>query len=298
MRELNSSWIRSFRILCEERSFTRAAQRLNMTQPGMSQHIAKLEEQLGTRLVERDAPGFLLTEAGEKTLALAQSRWRQERAFLASLDDGDEDRGRLSLTCSGSFAMLLYPRLMDWMADAPDLSIHLDAAPEEKAIEGVLSGTFDFGVVSDAQRHPRLSFEKLGGEHLDLVLPGEWADRTPDFADLQRLGYIQHPDGPRYADLVLGANFGREYRGSESLRITSWVNQIGQIPAPVARGLGYTILPRSGILAFPDRDSLSTARLGRPTKLELSLVTLKGKARSKRASKLARILREEAGRLT
>ena len=72
MRELNSLWLKSFTVLCEERHFTRAAERLNMTQPGMSQHIAKLEEQLGVPLVERDAPGFALTDAGEKTLAMAR----------------------------------------------------------------------------------------------------------------------------------------------------------------------------------------------------------------------------------
>ena len=297
MSALNSGWIESFRILCEERSFTRAAERLHMTQPGMSQHIAKLEERLGTKLVEREAPGFLLTEAGEKTLALAQSRWREERAFLASLDDEDADKGRLSLTCSGSFATFLYPRLIEWMAEAPGLSITLDAAPEESILQGVLAGAFDFGIVSSEQRHPRLEMKRLGAEPLDLVLPGEWQGRTPRFCDLQELGYIHHPDGPRYADLVLGANFAPDYRGWETLRIRSSVNQIGQIPAPVASGLGYTILPRSGILAFPDRDKLVIAPLAQPTLLELRLIWLKGKTRSKRAEKLARIVREEAGRL-
>lgn len=297
MAGLNSSWMESFRILCEERSFTRAAERLHMTQPGMSQHIAKLEERLGTKLVEREAPGFLLTEAGEKTRALAQSRWREERAFLDSLDDEDADKGKLSLTCSGSFATFLYPRLMEWMAEAPGLSLTLHAAPEESIVQGVLSGAFDFGIVSGDQRHPRLAVERLGGESLDLVLPGEWQGRTLSFSDLQDLGYIQHPDGPRYADLVLGANFAPEYRGAEKLRIRSSVNQIGQIPAPVAGGLGYTILPRSGILAFPDRDKLSSPPLAQPTLLELRLIWLKGKTRSKRAEKLARIVREEAGRL-
>ena len=228
---------------------------------------------------------------------MARSRWREERAFLASFDDEDTDKGRLSLTCSGSFATFLYPRLIEWMAEAPGLSIALDAAPEESIVQGVLSGAVDFGIVSGDQRHPRLEMESLGWEHLDLVLPGEWQGRTPSLSELQELGYIHHPDGPSYADLVLGANFAPDYRGWEILGIRSSVNQIGQIPAPVAGGLGYTILPRSGILAFPDRDKLSTAPLGQPTLLELRLIWLKGKTRSKRAEKLARIVREEAGRL-
>ncbi len=90
-----------------------------MSQPGMSQHIAKLEQQLGMPLIERDAPGFVLTDTGEKTLAMARARWREERNFLESLDNEDEDCGKVSVASSGSFAMLLYPALMEWMAEAP-----------------------------------------------------------------------------------------------------------------------------------------------------------------------------------
>lgn len=195
MNELNSRWLRSFTVLCEEKHFTRAAERLNMTQPGMSQHIAKLEQQIGRLLIERDAPSFLLTEAGEKTLAMAIARWRSEKDFLESLGDGNPDAGKISFACSGSFAMLLYPALMDWMALAPDLSVHLTAAPEDRVVEGVLSGTFDLGVIADNPRHPHLEVEGLGTEHLDLILPCDWAGRLPTFEELQSLGYIQHPDG-------------------------------------------------------------------------------------------------------
>jgi DNA-binding transcriptional LysR family regulator len=152
MNDLNSLWLKSFTVLCEERHFTRAAARLNMTQPGMSQHIAKLEQKLGVALIERDAPGFALTDAGEKTLAMARARWREERDFLESLDDEDEDRGKISAASSSSFAMLLYPALIQWMADAPGISASLTAAPEDSIVAGVLSGSYDVGVIANAPR--------------------------------------------------------------------------------------------------------------------------------------------------
>ncbi len=232
MSDLNSLWLKSFTVLCEDRHFTRAAARLNMTQPGMSQHIAKLEQKLGVPLIERDAPGFALTDAGEKTLAMARARWREERDFLESLDDEDEDRGKISVASSGSFAMLLYPALMQWMADAPGISASLTAAPEDSIVAGVLSGSYDVGVIANAPRHPRLTAEYLGAEPLDLILPREWDGRLPRFEDLQSLGFVQHPDGTTYADAVLGSNFAKEYRGAERLHVRSTVNQIGQSPSP------------------------------------------------------------------
>ena len=297
MRELNSLWLKSFTVLCEERHFTRAAERLNMTQPGMSQHIAKLEQQLGVPLVERDAPGFALTDAGEKTLAMARKRWREERDFLDSLDGDDEDRGTISVASSGSFAMLLYPALMDWMAQAPGISARLTAAPEDSIVAGVLSGSYDVGVIAGARRHPRLAAEYLGAEPLDLILPREWAGRLPGFDQLQSLGFIRHPDAAAYADAVLGANFAKDYRGTDRLQVRSFVNQIGQIPQPVARGLGYAILPRSGVLAYPAREKLATAQFAQPSFLELHRVELKRRRRSARIEKLAGLIRKEAGRL-
>ena len=298
MHEVNSRWLRSFTVLCEEGHFTRAAERLNMTQPGMSQHIAKLEQQLGKSLIDRDTPGFVLTDAGEKTLAMARARWREEREFLDSLEVEGENRGVISVACSGSFAMLLYPSLIAWMAEAPEILARLTAAPEESIVSGVLAGTYDVGIVGDVPRHARLASEHLGAEALDLILPLEWEGRSLEFEDLQALGFVQHPDGALYADAVLGANFASEYRGTESLRVRSFVNQIGQIPAPVAKGLAYSILPRSGVLAFPQREKLSIASLPQSSVLQLHLIKLKRKTRSPRVEKLARLIREEVGKLT
>ena len=248
-------------------------------------------------LVERDAPGFTLTDAGEKTLAMARMRWREERDFLDSLDGDDEDRGTISVASSGSFAMLLYPALMDWMAQAPGISARLTAAPEDSIVAGVLSGSYDVGVIAGAPRHPRLAAEYLGAEPLDLILPREWAGRLPGFDQLQSLGFIRHPDAAAYADAVLGANFAKDYRGTDRLQVRSFVNQIGQIPEPVARGLGYAILPRSGVLAYPAREKLATAQFAQPSFLELHLVELKRRRRSARIEKLAGLIRKETGRL-
>lgn len=61
---LNATWIETFTVLAEEGHFTRAAQRLNMTQPGVSQHLRKLERQVGHPLIAQDGKSFTLTEAG------------------------------------------------------------------------------------------------------------------------------------------------------------------------------------------------------------------------------------------
>ena len=63
---INPHWLRSFCALVEIAHFTRTAEQLNMTQSGVSQHIRKLEEQLGKPLLIRHGKQFTLTDAGER----------------------------------------------------------------------------------------------------------------------------------------------------------------------------------------------------------------------------------------
>jgi DNA-binding transcriptional LysR family regulator len=83
---MNLTGLRYFLALAEAASFTKAAARLNVTQPTLSTAIARLEEQLGTRLFERDRKRVALTAAGQRLIPHAQAmlaEWRQAQANLS-----------------------------------------------------------------------------------------------------------------------------------------------------------------------------------------------------------------------
>ncbi|WP_165814651.1 LysR substrate-binding domain-containing protein [Labrenzia sp. 011] len=138
----------------------------------------------------------------------------------------------------------------------------------------VAGGTFDLGIVNHAPAHSRLEDVLAGRQRLCLVLPSD-ADLSPDFSGLQDRGFIAHPDGFAFADELLGLNLPDAYRAAELLRLRSYVNQIGQIAEPVACGLGYTILPWSGIAACAQRDRLAVAQLARQVQHDLWIVQRK-----------------------
>lgn len=257
---LNATWLETFTTLCEVGHFTRAADRLGMSQPGVSQHLRKLESQIGKPLIVQDGKTFTLTPAGEATFAMGQARRIQERGLRDVIATNDPDTGHISLACSGSFAMALYPALLDRLTQAPAQSITLEAAPQTTVQAGVLDGTFDLGIMDHAQDHPRLHGTELGSEEICLVLPALYEGNV-DLDTLDALGFVGHPDGFAYADDLLALNFPDSFRGADRLRLRTRVNQISQITAPVARGLGYTILPRSGVLASPHRAGLRIVAL-------------------------------------
>lgn len=287
---LNAVWLDTFVTLCEEGHFTRAAERLNMTQPGVSQHLRKLESQVGQSLISKDGKCFLPTPAGEALLTTGRRRRAEEVALRAALLEDAADVGEVSIACSGSLALLLYPQVIEMLRFAPKLQIHLEAAPQMRVVEGVLNGEFDLGIADHPNGHPRLEATQIGYDPLCLILPATAAP-DPDFDALQALGFIAHPDGFAYADALLGANFPNDYLGHHQLRQRSYVNQIGQIPEPVALGIGYTILPRSGVDSYSKRDRLQVADLPKPIEHELWLIQRKSRVLSARAKLLSQLVR-------
>ncbi len=294
---LNAQWLETFTVLCETGHFTKAADRLAMTQPGVSQHLRKLEDQVGQALISRQGKSFIPTPAGEAVWALGRARRDEERQLRKVILSDDADVGEVAIACSGSFAMLLYQQLLPLMQAAPHLDIRLEAMPQESVVQNVLEGRFDLGVTDHAPSHPRLDATRLGREELCLVLPADASPLPISFEALEERGFIAHPDGYAYADELFSLNFPDFFRGADRLRQRGFVNQIGQIPAPVAQGIGYTLLPRSGVIAYPDRQRLRVAKLARSRHYDLWTIFRRGRILPKRALRISDLIQKLAARL-
>lgn len=287
---LNSQWLESFVVLCETGHFTKAAHLLNMTQPGVSQHLRKLESQVGQPLISQQGKSFSPTPAGEAVLAFGRARRAEEKALRETVLQDDPAVGEVTIACSGSFAMLLYPHIFSEMQASPDLTIRLEATPQDQVLAGVLEGRFDLGIADHDPRHPRLAAQHLGQEELCLVLPDDLAQSAISFQALERLGFVAHPDGFSYADELFSLNFPEEFQGSDHLRVRSFVNQISQIPSPVAHGIGYTLLPRSGVSSYPDKHKLHVAPLPHRLRHNLWLTFRKGRTLPARVTRIAQLI--------
>lgn len=294
---LNAQWLETFTVLCEIGHFTKAAKRLNMTQPGVSQHLRKLEEQVGQPLVSRQGKSFSPTPAGEAVLALGRARRLEEQNLQETILRDDPAVGEIVIASSGSFAMLLYPHMFSLMQACPELTIRLEATPQDSLLTGVLGGRFDLGIADHKPHHPRLDAEHLGQEELCLVLPHDWVPKSISLDALEELGFVAHPDGFTYADELFSMNFPDAFRGSDHLRVRSFVNQISQIPSPVAHGIGYTLLPQSGVDAFTDRDKLRIAPLPHRCQHDLWMIFRRGRTLPARTLRIVELIHSISARL-
>ena len=248
---IDQKHLTTFMKLVETHHFTQTAEQLFMTQPGVTQHIQKLEKHFNTLLLQRYGKQFELTLAGEKLYQTGLNMRKLEDQLNEQINHDQATKGICSIACSGSLANLLYPYFVQQQTTFPDLSVFVEAAPNKNIINNLLSNEVDLGIVTVETTHEQLKQTLVGVEELQVVLPAS-VDITDefDFEALNQLGFINHPDGFHFAEKVFSINFAGQYKGSNSLKIKGYVNQLQQILLPVSKGVGFTILPKSAVVQF------------------------------------------------
>ncbi|MGL5757262.1 LysR family transcriptional regulator [Plesiomonas sp.] len=267
---INPIWLKTFISLVDTGSFSRTAEKLNMTQPGVSQHINKLELHFEQALLHRIGKQFLLTDAGREVLIFAQ-QWLDHLMVLEQkLSFDDPYAGCCKIATPSSLGLVIFPKLMDWQALYPKLQISHEFAVNDKVREGVISQTFDWGLTTGRVDEEFLLQQEIGQEPLCLLLPNSVLFKGWD--TLAQLGFINHPDGYVFADRLLGQNF-TEYHAHTSLRASAYVNNINSILYPVAKGLGFTILPLYAWQRSVLQDQVQHVRLAVSVNEPIMLVT-------------------------
>ena len=166
--------LRAFVAVAEERHFGRAAERLHIAQPPLSQTIRRLEAELGAPLLYRTTRRVDLAPAGEVLLARA-------KPILAAVEAAEEDArraargeyGRLSIGFTGSATYSLLPSLATTLrAHLPGVELELHGEMLTPAqVAGLLDGTLDLGLLRPPVDEPDLSLAPVRREPFVAVLP-------------------------------------------------------------------------------------------------------------------------------
>ena len=137
--------------VAEEQNFSRAAERLHIAQPSLSQQVKKLETELGTTLFDRLARGVVTTEAGERFVERA-------RKILADLVDARRDAGDLRDAVRGTLHVGAIPTIAPFLMPAlvqafskrwPDVTVHIEENVTERLMDHVVNGELDLAITED-----------------------------------------------------------------------------------------------------------------------------------------------------
>ena len=241
------------RAVAAHGSFSAAAEALNFTQSAVSQHIAALERETGTQLVERLPRGVRLTEAGSVLVEHAD-------AIVARLESAEEDLaaiaglrgGRLRLVCFQSAGATLVPRAVATFHERhPEVELSMREAEPDEAAEMLRSGEVDLALLYDHPAIPKipdLELTHLLDDTYDALLP-----EGHELADRRRLSIADLMEAPW---IVSTGTCGCRQITESSCRDAGFEPRVAfeadetlAAQALVAAGVGVTLLPRMALTA-------------------------------------------------
>ncbi|WP_435102032.1 LysR family transcriptional regulator [Arhodomonas sp. AD133] len=263
--------LRYFAAIAEAGSFTRAGEQLGVAQPALSQHVRRLEEELGTRLVVRSARGISLTETGERLRVHAERLLREVEVIRDDLQRAEASpAGPVDIGIPTSLGMLLsVPVALRVRRELPKVQLRVVEGLSGHTLEWLRAGSLDLALVFGAETVPGLAMELIATEELHLVGP----------AGDERLHHLATPgDGPvplpalENLPLIMpGRPHGvREEleaaaRGRATpLNIVLEMDALDPIRALVAEGAGYTVLSPRLARHGPLGDRLATRPISDP----------------------------------
>ncbi|MGB9185411.1 MAG: LysR family transcriptional regulator [Solirubrobacteraceae bacterium] len=250
-----------FLAVAEQRSFTRAAQRLNYVQSALSVSIQSLERDLGVRLFDRTTHHVALTDAGEAVVPFA-------RQTLASIEETRDVaaamkgvlRGTLRVGIMQSFTFLDVADLLGrFHREHPEVEIQVkpSAGGSQALVEDLKHGDVDVAFVSVMQDPSGVSATELGVEDLYVVGTSQLLPPRRAMIELSVLAdatFVDFPTGWGIRAAVDHAFAAADVRR----RVTIEVADVSACLQLIGAGLGIALLPRS---LLTDDDRLQTRRL-------------------------------------
>lgn len=297
MKRPSPRQIEAFLAVAETGSFSGAATRLGMAQPGVSQTIRDLESLLELRLFDRTTRRVILTQGGAAFREDAiKALIALDHAVAGARDRASLRQGTVRLAAPPFLAATVLPGILAaFQHRHPGLTLALTDTTTERILEGLRDGLTDLAIgtfppgEADLTRRTVLKDEMMAFAHPGLGLPG-----TPQWTDLADRPMIVM--GPGSA-LRMPAEIGFETAGL-SLHPAFQVDQIATALALAQAGMGIALLPGYARAGLPSDGPTRALPLGPPMiRRELVLIHAGGRSLSSAAAALADHLAQSLRRL-
>jgi LysR family nitrogen assimilation transcriptional regulator len=282
--------LKYFARIVELESITAAAQALYVAQPSLSQHVANLEAELGTKLLDRGVRGTRPTAAGELLYQYAKTILRQlDEAMVAVKQESHDPVGHVTLGLPTSTSrMVAVPLLGELTSRHKQISLEIIEGSSADLAEQVSRQKLDLTVAVDVQESTKFEAYPLLTEELLLVGPAS-VPPLPSPTSMQRLCELPMvlPSFPNSVRVKMErASTERGLRYAVIAETSAAAVSVGAARA----GLAWTILPWAA-LKDEDRASLQCLEIeGRPLTRTLSLCVSKAAASNTACAVVRQIL--------
>lgn len=250
-----------FLTVANEKSFSRAAEKLLRTQPAISLALQRLEQELGEKLIDRSGKDLLLTDAGHTVLEYArrfQSLQQELENSLAELRDNSA--GRLTIGANESTTLYLLRHIERYRELYPKIKVQIRRSLSSRLPNELLDGNLELGVVSYDPSDERLKSKVIYTDSLALVVAPQHRLASRKTVSINELGsenFIAHNVISPYREVVL-----REFQAHKvPLRMDVEMPTIETIRKLVQSNFGVAFLPRMCVEQEIEQKTLCEVRV-------------------------------------
>ncbi len=240
--------LRYFMAVAEELHFGRAAERLHMAQPPLSQQIRQLEDELGFSLFHRTKRSVQLTEAGQAFLTESQKLFKQfEQAIETGRRVSRGEQGQLVIGFISSAAYNVLPAILrSFRSQVPQVRLELHEMGTKEQLDGLRDGKIDVGFLRPPLEDKTLSCTTIMREPMVVALPETHPlVEQPQIvlSSLANEAFILFPrlQSPRVYDQIISLC----QQAGFSPTVVQEAMQMQTIVSLVAGGIGIAIVPIS-----------------------------------------------------
>lgn len=253
--------LRVFQTVANEKSFSRAAERLFRTQPAVSMTVQRLEDELGQKLIDRSGRDLLLTDAGQIVLEYARRLNNLQRDLENALAElRDNAAGQLVIAANESTTLYLIGPIQRYRRLYPRVKVQVRRSLSSRIPEQLIEGDLELGVISYDPEDERLSTRVIYNDHLAFVVSPQHRlakKKSVAISDLGIENFIAHYVKSPYRDVVL-SEFQRH---KIQLRMDLEMPTVESIRKLVKMNEGVAFLPRMCVEAELEQGTLREVRV-------------------------------------
>jgi DNA-binding transcriptional LysR family regulator len=244
--------LRQIEVFCqvaEQKSFSRAANAVFLSQPTVSEHMAALERTLGARLFDRVRGSVALTRAGQVFHEHARRMLQMQRDAVRALDDlKGAVRGQLDLGGSTIPGTYILPGVVRSFREThPDVKVTIRCGDSAEIVEMVAAGKVEIGLVGSKVKRRGVRVEEVSKDELVVICPPghPWAKkRQVDPEDLTKECFVMREMGSGTRETV---EKQLTEAGVGALNVPVEVGSTEEVKESVKAGLGVSIVSRRAI---------------------------------------------------
>jgi DNA-binding transcriptional LysR family regulator len=236
------------------KSFSRAAEKLYITQPTVTNHIQNLEKELGTLLINRSGKNISLTEAGSLLYKYAiniVNSCEMAKFDLASYKG--RIQGHLCIYSSSVPRKYILPDIIkNFLQQYPDVSFTLADNDSKAVVKSILEGDTDFGIVGARYPSNNLNYIELIEDRLLLIAPNKFFYPKPNYSyltleEILKEKFLLREEGSGTRDLLENELKKNEIQ-MEDLNIIAYIEDSETIKELVSLGVGISFLSERAVI--------------------------------------------------